>query len=264
MELADKESPAMPPDYERNKMKTIILYTAAAAAAGFLSLASASPAFGAPSAAQSEKTFEGSVTAVDVPDNTLAVKGWFLTRNFNLGHDCKVTLQDKPIAALSDLRPGQQVDIRYQNDNGVLIATGIAQHDMVLTGHIASINPAARTLVLKHGVGNRDFAIAPDCAVVMRASKTTGLNNLQIGDAVNVVYEPVNGTKTAYRIEQNSATFAGTVETIDSSARLVKVRDAHNEKKFTLADNCPIVINNKLNDSMSSLQDRRAGSSCKL
>ena len=240
-----------------NKMRT---YTVAAAAVTILSLAGASRTIGAPSpaascnAADNQKTFKGNVTAVDVPEKTVSVKGFFFTRTFNMANDSRVSLQDKPEASLAELRPGQRVDIRYENDNGVLIAKNIVQREFSYTGHITAIDPAARTLTLREGVTSRNLAIAPDCAVVMKDNKSAGLNSLQPGDAVRVIYTPMNGTRTATRIEQNSATFVGTVAAIDSTTRSVKIKDSHAERKFNLADNCPIVINGKMNGDLSDLR----------
>jgi len=244
------------PDNERNEMKTMRTYTAATAAVALLGLAWAIPAIANDScnAAQREKTFKGNVSSIDTSDKTIAVRGFLFTRNFNAGNDCKVSLQEKSMASLSDLRPGEQVDIRYDDVNGVLIARHIAQHDLAFTGHITAINPAARTLMVKHGLMAREFALGQDCAVVMRDNRPAGVNNLQIGDEVRVIYEPVNGSHMVSRIEENSATFVGTIAAIDTTTRSVKVKDAKAEKMFNLADNCPIVINGKLDDSLSNLQ----------
>jgi hypothetical protein len=235
-------------------MKTMLKYTVAAKAAALVGLACATPALGAPSSAQSECTFSGSVTAVDSPDHTLAAKGWFMTRNFILGRDCKVSLQDKPVAALTDLQPGQQVDIRYRDENGVRIATHIAQHDLAYSGHIVSINPQDRTLLIKTGAMTRQLTLAPNCAVHMRRMTNATLASLQTGDAVYVVYDRVNGSHVAQRIEENSAMFVGTIDAIDASSHSLKISDKQGERRFDLADNCPIVIDNRLNGTLYNLQ----------
>ena len=158
-------------------------------------------------------------------DRTFSVKGLFFTRNFNTATDCKVSLQDKPVASLAELRPGQKVDVRYDENNGVLIARQIAQHDLIYTGHITAIDPAARTLTLKEGVTTHNLAVAPDCAVVMKDDKWAALSSLQVGDAVQVIYEPVKGLHMASRIEQKSEMFVGTIEAVDATTRSVKAKD---------------------------------------
>jgi Cu/Ag efflux protein CusF len=251
----------MPPDKtdERNRMKTMRIITAATAATAFLGLASSSPASGTPATAQSqaqcEKVFKGNVTSVDVPDHILSVRSFLFRRNFNTGSDCRVSLQDKANAALGDLRPGQEVSIRYQDENGVLIARNIAQHDLVYSGHITAINPQQGTLLVRHGVVTREFVMPSNPTVVLQDNKAASLNNLQLGDAVNVIYERANGSHVVSRIEQNSSTYAGTIAAIDTATRTLKARDGRgDEKQFSLADHCAIVINGKLNDSMNTLQ----------
>jgi Cu/Ag efflux protein CusF len=248
--------PVLWPVNERNDMKTIRTCTAATAALALLSLAPASPAWGADSCgtARNEKAFKGSVTAVDAPEQTLAVKGFLFTRNFNAGADCKVSLEDKSSAALADLRPGEQVDIRYQDDKGVLIARNITQHDLIYTGEITSIDPAVRRLTLKEGLINHNLAIAPNCTVNLKNGKAVMLANLQVGDIVRVKYESVNGEHTAVQIVQRSDEYLGTIEAVDASTRSIKVQSAHDEKKFNLADSCPIVVNGKLDGSLSDLR----------
>ncbi len=230
-------------------------YIAMTGAVAFLGLPWASLAAGdSCNAAHKEKTFSGNISYVDPTDKTVSVKGVFITRSFSLGNDCRVSLQDKPVASLAELRPGQKVDIRYENAEGVLIARNVAQRDLVITGHITSIDPASKTLMLKHGMFTRNFAIAPDCAVVMNDNRTAGLNNLQVGDFVHVIYEPAKGSHVATRIEQTSAVLIGTVSAIDSTTRSVKLKEAYGEKKFNLADHCAIVINGRPNGTLSDLR----------
>lgn len=228
-----------------------------AAVTACLCMASPSPALAASSAGQCqcEKTYTGNVTGVDVQNHILSVRGFLFTKNFVTGADCKVSLQDKATAALNDLRPGEEVTVRFQDNNGVLIARAIAQHDLVYSGHIKAIDPQKGTLLVRHGAMTHEFSIAPTCSVTLRDNKAANVNNLQLGDAVNVVYERVNGAHVIQRIEQNSATFVGTISAVDTTTRMVKARDARGaEKQFSLADNCSIVINGKLSDSLYNLQ----------
>jgi Cu/Ag efflux protein CusF len=254
--LQIQSMPALGLDNERNEMKTMQTYTVARAAMAIMGLAWANPALGDDScnAAQKEKSFNGSVTAVDAPDKTISVKGFFFTRHFTTAADCKVSLEDKAVASLAELRPGERVAVRYQNAHGVLIARDIVQHDLIYTGHITAIDPAARTLTLKEGVITHNLAIAPDCAVVLKDDKWAALSSLQVGDAVQVTYEPVKGLRMARRIEQKSEMFVGTIEAVDATTRSVKAKDLLSEKKFNLADDCPIVIHGKLNGSLRDLR----------
>jgi Cu/Ag efflux protein CusF len=248
--------PALGPDNERNEMKTMRTYTVARAALALICPACTNQALGDDSCnvAQKEKSFKGNVVSVDAPEGTLSVKSFFFTRNFHTASDCTVSLQDKPVASLAQLRPGQKVDIRYDGNNGVLIARQITQHDLIYTGHITAIDPVARTLTLKSGMTTRNLAIAPDCAVILKDDKSAALSSLQIGDAVQVSYEPAKGSPMASRINQKSEMFVGTIEAVDATTRSIKAKDMLSEKKFNLADDCPIVINGKLNGSLSDLR----------
>jgi Cu/Ag efflux protein CusF len=243
----------MRPDNERNKMKTMRKHTALTATAALLGLACVSPAFGS-SAASTDKIYEGNVTSVNASDKTVSVRGFMFTRNFHTASDCKVSLQDRGMVSLGDLRPGEEVNIRYTDDNGVLIAKNIAQHNLAFRGHITAINPGAGTILVRHGLVTHDFSLGPSYAVVMKDNKTATLNNLQLGDAVCVVFEPFHGSKMVQRIVQDSSTFVGTIAALDPATRSLKAIDAHGEKMFSVANNCPIVINGKWDESLRHLQ----------
>jgi Cu/Ag efflux protein CusF len=111
-----------------------------------------------------------------------------------------------------------------------------------------------RKLTLKENMSTRNLVVAPDCAVVMNNDKPGMLSDLQIGDAVQVVYEPVNGSHMASRIEQKSEMFVGTVEAVDATTRTVKAKDFLSEKRFNLADDCPVVVNGKPDGSLGDLR----------
>ena len=120
------------------KMKTLHLYAASIAAATFLALPQAAVAFGndpnyagedgtamAEHAAPLEKSYHGHVVAVDASNRTISVKGSFFTRNFHVAANCKVYIGDKLIPSMADLRPGQKVEIRYEDERGARVATDI-------------------------------------------------------------------------------------------------------------------------------------------
>ena len=234
-------------------MKTSLMHMVVVAGVAF-SLTYASPANGdQPVPVQKDKIFKGTVVAVDQKEKTVSAKGFWGTKLFNVGNTCAVTLEDQPTAALTDLRPGQKVEISYENAHGVPVADRIAQHNLVFTGYIFAINPAKRTLTVKHGVFTRDFALAADCAVVIKNDNTKTLDDLKVGHTVNVVYEPVNDSLLARRIEQKSPTFVGTIKAIDADTQTVKAKDLLAEKTFHLADGCQIVVGGKPGGSMGDL-----------
>jgi len=237
-------------------MKTMRMFATAAAATGLLGLMSASAASGDLSNGPGEKTYSGTVTAVDVPDHILSVRGFLFARSFNTGNDCKVSLEDKGQVSLGDLRPGQEVEVRYNDDNGVHIARNIAQHNLKYAGHITSIEPQHGIILVRGGAMTREFNIPPNVTVLLKDDQAKGLNRLQVGDEVTVVYEREHGVDSpvVYRIEQRSATYIGAITAIDPTTRTLKAKDGNGkEKQFSLADNCAIVINGRWNDSIDHL-----------
>lgn len=234
-------------------MKTIRTHAAVTVAVTLLGLASVSSAMDSSCPANCQgKIYKGSVSSVNTRDNTISVKSFFFTRTFNAGTNCKVSLQDKPMATLADLQPGERVDIRYMDDHGVYIAMNIAQHDLMLSGHITAIDPAARTMTMTHdrGLASRTFRIDPSCAVTMRGNKAGDLNNLQVGDMVHVAYLSQNGADLAKRITQGSDTYVGTIEAINANTRSVTAGD----KRFDLANNCEIVVGGKMGGNLGDLR----------
>jgi len=234
-------------------MKTILMRIPVVAGMAF-SLICASPTNGDEAApVQKDKVFNGTVAAIDQKEKTVSAKDFWGTKTFNVADSCRVSLEDQPTASLTELRPGQKVEIGYENAHGVLVANRITQHNQVFTGYISAIDPAKRRLTVKHGSFTRDFAVAPDCAVVIRDDDTKTLDDLSVGHTVNVIYESGNDSTLARRIEQKSPTFVGTVKAIDADTRMVKAKDLLAEKTFHLADGCQIVSGGKLGGSLSDL-----------
>jgi Cu/Ag efflux protein CusF len=203
---------------------------------------------------QKDKIFKGTVTAVDQKEKTVSAKDFWGTKIFNVGNTCTVTLEDQPTASLAALRPGQKVEISYQNAHGVPVANRIAQHNLVFTGYIFAIDLAKGTLAVKHGAFTRNFAAAQDCAVVIKDDNTKTLDDLKVGHTVNVVYESVNDSLLARRIEQKSPTFVGTIKAIDAETRTVRAKDLLAVKTFHLADGCQVVIGGKPGGGLGDLR----------
>jgi hypothetical protein len=80
------------------------------------------------------------------------------------------------------------------------------------------------------------------------------LNDLKVGQTVNVIYDSSNGKRTAQRIEQERPTYVGTVRAIDCDTRTVRAKRMLSEKTFRLADGCRIVINGHADGSLSDLR----------
>lgn len=241
-------------------MKTILTRSALAlSVATILGLVGTSRSFAddsRPASKENEDVYKGTITAIDRLDKTVSVKGFLFSKTFNTAEPCKVSLEDQPVASLSDLHPGQKVDVHYQDVQGVLVAGQIVQHDQMLTGYIAAIDPGKRTFVVKGSGGKQDFTAPENCSVVLKDDKVGTLENLKVGHHVNVAYEPADGAWTAHKIEQKAEKFVGTIQAIDGETRTVKAKSFLAQKKFNLADSCRIVVPDKPD---ARLRDLRIG-----
>ena len=240
-------------------MRTISTRAAVTLGVAIVSLVCARPAFGDDSTAtnqEKEKVYKGTITAIDATEKTVAVKGLMLNKTFNAAEACKVSLEDKPEAALDKLRPGHKVEVFYQNTRGVLVANCIVQHNLVLDGYITAIDPAQRTLAIKGSGATKKLIVAEDCSVMLKDEKVSTLENLKIGHSVSIAYDPTDGVWTARKIEQNAEAFVGTIQAIDAGARTVRARSLMSEKKFNLAEGCRIVVEGKAD---AGLRDLRIG-----
>ncbi len=205
-------------------------------------------------AAKPEKTYTGTVNAVDPNGRTLDVKGFILSKKFNLGDSCAYVLWNKPAGAIGDLRPGEKVTVAYQDAHGVLVADNVKQVPMTHEGMVKAIDPAAHTMTVHVGVMDKQYRIADDCGVMLRNGKSGTFADIQTGNHVTVTYETPSGALTARQIAQTSIEFAGTLTAVDLTEQTVKAKALFGSKRFHLADNCAIVINGKPNGKLSDLK----------
>lgn len=203
-----------------------------------------------------EKNWSGTVTAVDPKEKTLKVKGVFLTKTFNVGESCEVSLGDGRAAALNELRPGQRVHVRYTDASGVFVANRIGEEKLVYTGTVERIDAATRTLTVGGKAASRTFRIDDECKVLLKDDKAGALADVQRGHTVRVTYEVPGGSPVAHRIEQKSASFEGTLTAIDVPERTVKAKHLLGSKRFVLADGCRILVNG---NGTAELGDLRIG-----
>jgi Cu/Ag efflux protein CusF len=235
---------------ERLTMKTRFTQGAVLLSTAMLSLAGICRADGdeqngANQKSNPQKTYKGNVTVVNQTEKMVTVKGLMFSKTFNVADNCKVAFEDKPEASLAELRPGQQVEIQFQNARGVLIADQITQKNLVFTGHITALDATQRTLIVKSRGSSKTFVLSGDCAVVLRKDKAASLENLKIGQTIQVVYESSNGSTLARRIEQKDESYVGTIQALDAGQRTVRAKGLLTEKKFNLANDCHIVVESK-------------------
>jgi hypothetical protein len=237
-------------------MKTNILRTWTAVCVSALTMTAAlkSSADDTAMAGIPNKSYTGTVVSVDAKERLLGLQGTFLTKKFNLGDNCTYALVDKPAGAISDLRPGQRVMVVYQESHGVLVANRVAQQPESYEGTVKACDPIQRTMTLHTRGMDRTFQIAGDCKVVLRGDQSGTLADIQTGNYVTVTYETPNDKPTAWKIAQTSETFSGSLTAIDLDTKTVKAKALFDTKKFTLGDNCAIVINGKINGQLADLK----------
>jgi len=226
-----------------------------------LGLAGNSPALADESTASSKpqrtKQFMGTLAQVNPQEKVLLMETFWSTRPFSVSDTCKVSLEDKPVATLADLHPGQKIRIRYAEAHGVKIAHEIEQQNLVHNGRIEFIDPVNKIIGVERGMVTRKFALPEKINVVVNDNKPGTLEDLKVGQAVTVIFEsPGDPPFVARRIEQKNPTFVGTIRLMDATTRTVKARNFFEEKQFRLADDCRIVTSENPD---AALRDLRIG-----
>ncbi|HTV63485.1 MAG TPA: hypothetical protein VMH30_13040 [Verrucomicrobiae bacterium] len=205
-------------------------------------------------AAGPEKTYTGTVLAVHPNQQTMRVRGWFLSKDFNIGNSCEFALWGQPAGALTDLRPGEKVTVSYQASNGVWVADRVKEDLASKEGTVQAVNPTDHSITLRdHGM-DKTFKIADDCAVVLRDNHSGFISDVQPGDLVTVIYDTPDGHATARQIAQTSATFTGTLTAIDLESKTLKVKSMFETKSFDVGSQCAIVLDGKMGGQLSNLR----------
>jgi Cu/Ag efflux protein CusF len=239
-------------------MKTKALRTWTAVCVSVLTMTTALKSLAADTATAVKplKSYTGMVVSVDAKEHTLGLKGFVLSKTFNLGDNCAYMFLDKSAGAMSDLHPGQRVMVVYQDAQGVLVAGRVVQQPMREEGMVKAIDPAQHTLTLHLRAVDRTFQLPDDCAVELRGGQPGTLADIQTGNHVTVTYETPNNKPTARQIAQTSATFTGSLTAIDLEAKTVKARTLLGTKKFNVGDDCAILVNGKPDGKLSDLKPK--------
>jgi hypothetical protein len=238
-------------------MKTNTRYLFLASCVCALALAPHSVAAGQSSSTYSgpEKNFTGTVTAVDLGQHTLKVRGEFLFgKSFNLGAACSYALLDGVENAPAGLHSGQKVRVIYQSVDGVLVADRILQQPMRYTGWVKAVNTNTIT-VQSGGFGvSRQFQFVDGCRVTLLGDKTGTFADIQPGNHVSLTYEEPPGMATVQNIAQTSATFTGALTAIDLDAKTAKAKNMFDSRSFNLGDHCVIDLDGKDGGRFSDLK----------
>ncbi len=206
-----------------------------------------------------EKTWEGTLTAVDTADHTVTAKHWFFTETFHIGKNCTFADVEKKEVALGDLLPGEKVKIRYQNAEGVRVADHIMERALRYNGTVQAVDPKTSTMTMaeeplyKPFRAPDTFRCASDCKVILVNGDKGTLADLRPGDRVTVIYEAPGGSLIAYRVRDRSLNFVGTLDAIDQPARSVQAKKMGSEKTFDLADSCRIIVGKETKGHLKDL-----------
>ncbi len=216
-----------------------------------LAMALALPAL----AAGNDKSYTGTITAVDAKDNTVKVRAYLLTREFIMADDCAFTLGAKTRASLADFRPGQRVDIHYKDVGGIRVAERMTEEQMQYSGTVHAVDLTKHTLTVHRRGMNKTFDMANNCLVTTHGKNGGTMEDVKIGDRVTVVYEVPQDKLMARKIELPDAVYTGSLAAINADDRTISAGKKYlGDRKFRLADNCVIFSNGKPNGRMSDLQ----------
>ena len=239
-------------------MNTIALskWTAVCLSALTVNAAASARADQSAAADKQDRTYTGTVAAVDANEHILKVDGLLLHKDFNLGNTCSYVFLDSGSGAIGGLHPGQKVIVAYRKIDGVRVADLVEQQPMVFKGRVTEIDAKKRTMSVLHRGLEKTFQIAAGCPIDLYGNRSGTLANVQPGNRVTVTYETHYGGTVARRIDQTSQIFTGELTAIDMNDRTVKAKALLAQKKFNLAAHCVVVLNGKIN---ANLRDVKLG-----
>lgn len=202
------------------------------------------------------KSFTGTISRVDVREQTVAVESFLQTKVFATRQQCRVQLEDKPIAALDDLLPGQRVEIKYLATNGAMLATRIIQENVAFTGQITSVDEVGKVLLVKDGLEAKAFKVSDQCKFSQKHGKGQGFANLKLGHKITVRYAPTLRQNLAFKIESSSQVMTGILVALDANAGILKACSSPASKTLKFGKDCAVVIGGR---SGAKIRDLRVG-----
>lgn len=209
---------------------------------------------GSPPTARELDHYTGKVKAVDADERSLVVMNFWSTRTFNLGEDCRVSVEGREAATTGDLLPGHRVEVTYEEVDGVRIASAVAQRDLRFEGKVAALDTNEMILRVKRGWTTREFKATPDSEITFRDGSRRPLGDLEPGQSVSVRYYTPGEDHLALKIEQKSLEFTGRVEVLDADRERIQAGSLLADRTFELSDDCVFVINGKAAGTIEDLQ----------
>ncbi len=204
-----------------------------------------------------ERTWSGTVSAVDVHNRALRADTWWLPKTFVIGTNCSITVMGKGKATVSDLHPNEKVNIKYRDVDGVLVADRVADESLRFEGTVLKVDPQQGSVTIGQGKLARTFAVTDNCKVVAVDGIEGSHFDLEPGDKAAVIYAVSGSSSIASRINKATLSYQGKLEAIDLPERIVKADDPLGERRFSVAADCRIVVAGKPGAQLKDLKLER-------
>lgn len=196
--------------------------------------------------------FNGSISAVDATERTVKVDKFLMGKTFNLAEKCTFAIGLDRESTLEQLKPDMEVTVSYQETDGILVATHIAQRWYTHTGYIKTVTPATREIVMERMGMAKKYKVNDNSQLTIH-NDTAVLGDLKAGQKVTITYTRHGDLWLAQKIEDTSETLSGTVEAIDAGSNTIKVKSFLSTRKFNLGDGCKIVLNGNTSGRLRDL-----------
>lgn len=95
--------------------------------------------------AQTSIEFSGTLTAIDLGEQTVKAKSLLVTKKFNVADNCAIVIRGKTDGSLSDLKPNDKLVISYDEIHGVNVANRIAPVETTQSAQTNSVAAAGST-----------------------------------------------------------------------------------------------------------------------
>lgn len=213
----------------------------------------ATPAPAKAAATTKAAEFTGTISMVDGEERIVKVDKFLMDKTFNLAEKCTFAIGLDKESSLDQLKPDMEVVVTYQESDGVLVATHIAQRWYTHTGYIKAATPANREIVMERMGMSRKYKVNDNTRLTIH-NDSAKLSELKPGQKVTVTYTKEDDVWLAQKVEDTSETFTGTVEAIDAGANSIKVKSLINTRKFNLGEGCKIVLNGETNGKLKDLR----------
>jgi len=193
------------------------------------------------------KTVQGTLTAVNLTAHTVTVKaaGAKALVTVKVGAST-IIVRNKAAATIATLKLGDSIIAKYDPVN--LNAKAIVAHtpQKTVTGVVASVNIATKTIVIKLWPSGTKLKLTENTSTaILRNKVATSLSNVQMGDWVQVKYNPM--TKLANLISAASLApkqkqIAGTVASVNPAAGTVSINAGKGGKATVLKTNASTAV----------------------